>query len=53
MSEQQKKDTGYDVNRKDSNKKTKFNNQNELQSRYHWIMHTISTRAIIILHAIL
>ena len=32
MSEQQKKDTGYDVDRKDSNKKTKFNNQNELKN---------------------
>ena len=28
MTEQQKKDTGYDKDRKDSNKKTKLNNKN-------------------------
>ena len=30
MSEQQKKNTGYDKDRKDSNKKTKLNNKNKL-----------------------
>ena len=30
MSEQQKKDTGYDKDRKDSNKKTKLNSKNKL-----------------------
>ena len=29
MSEQQKKDAGYDKDRKDSNKKTKINNKNK------------------------
>ena len=29
MSEQQKKDTGYDKDRKDSNKKTKLKEQHE------------------------
>ena len=32
MSEQQKKDTGYDKDRKDSNKKTKINNKNKLNN---------------------
>ena len=32
MSEQQKKDTGYDKDRKDSNKKTKMNNANKLKN---------------------
>ena len=31
LSEQQKKDTGYDKDRKYSNKKTKINNKNELK----------------------
>ena len=32
MSEQQKKDTRYDKDGKDSNKKTKLNNKNKLQN---------------------
>ena len=32
MSEQQKKDTGYNKDRKDSNKKTKLNNKNKLKN---------------------
>ena len=32
MSEHQKKDTGYDKDRKDSNKKTKMNNKNKLKN---------------------
>ena len=32
MTEQQKKDTGYDKDRKDSNKKTKLNNKNKLKN---------------------
>ena len=32
MSEQQKKDTGYDKDRKNSNKKTKINNKNNLKN---------------------
>ena len=32
MSEQQKKDTGYDKDRKDFNKKTKLNNENKLKN---------------------
>ena len=32
MSEQQKKDTGYDKDRKDYNKKTKINNKNKLRN---------------------
>ena len=32
MSGQQKKDTGYDKDRKDSNKKTKINNKNKLNN---------------------
>ena len=32
MSEQQKKDTGFDKDRKDSNKKTKLNNKNKLKN---------------------
>ena len=32
MSERQKKDTGYDKDRKDSNKKTKMNNKNKLKN---------------------
>ena len=32
MTEQQKKDTGYDKDRKDSNKKTKLNDKNKLKN---------------------
>ena len=34
MSEQQRKDTGYDKDRKDANKKTKINNKNKLKKAW-------------------